>query len=61
MLLVQLQAEACNFIKSNTPPSVFFSLFKLFKRYKIAQSITSILRFFSEHFFNGTTGTAFEY
>ena len=31
---------SCNFTKSNTPPWVFFTLFKLYKWYKIAQHIT---------------------
>ena len=29
--LVKLQAEACNFTKSNTPPWIFFTFFKLNK------------------------------
>ena len=29
LLLVKLQAEACNFTKSNTPPWVFFTFLKL--------------------------------
>ena len=29
LLLVKLQAVACNFTKSNTPPWVFFTFFKL--------------------------------
>ena len=41
-LLVNLQAEACNFTKSNTPPWLFFMFFKLYKRYQIAQRITYI-------------------
>ena len=40
LLLVNLQAEACNFTKSNTPPWVFFTFFKLYKWYQIAQSVT---------------------
>ena len=31
---------ACNFTKSNTPPWVFFTFFKLYRWYKIAQRIT---------------------
>ena len=31
LLLVQLEIEACNFIKSNTPPWVFSTLFILYK------------------------------
>ena len=40
LLLVKLQAEVCNFTKSNIPPWVFFTFFKLYKWYQIAQSIT---------------------
>ena len=40
LLLVKLQAEACNFTKSKTPPWVFFTFFKLYKCYQIAQRIT---------------------
>ena len=29
---------ACNFTKSNTPPWLFFTFFKLYKWYQIAQS-----------------------
>ena len=47
---------ACNFTKINTPPWVFFTFFKLYKWYKIAQCITnswrlivsSILLYFSQ-------------
>ena len=42
LLLVKLQAEACNFTKSNTPSRVFFTFFKLYKWYQIAQSITML-------------------
>ena len=35
-----MQTEACNFTKNNTPPVVFFTFFKLYKWYQIAQSIT---------------------
>ena len=31
LLLVKLQAEACNVTKSNTPPWVFFTFFILHK------------------------------
>ena len=44
LLSVKLQASACNFTKSNTPPWVFFTFSKLCKWYEIAQSITYILR-----------------
>ena len=45
---VKLQASACNFIKINTPPWVFFTFFKLYKCYQIAQRITYILRLSSQ-------------
>ena len=38
LLLGKLQAY--NFTKSNTPPWVFFTFFKLYKWYQIAQNIT---------------------
>ena len=31
LLLVKLQAKAWNFTKSNTPPWLFFTVFKLYK------------------------------
>ena len=37
LLSVKLQAEGCNFTESNTPPWVFFELYKW---YQIAQCIT---------------------
>ena len=40
LLFVKLQAETCNFTKSNAPPWVFFTLFKLYEWYQIAQSST---------------------
>ena len=40
LLLVRLQASAYTFTKSNTPSWVFFTFFKLYKWYQIAQSIT---------------------
>ena len=40
LILVKLQAKACNFIKINNPPLVFFTLFTLYKWYQIAQRIT---------------------
>ena len=43
LVLVKLQASACNFTKINTPTSVFFTFFKLHRWYQIAQSITLIL------------------
>ena len=42
LILVTLQALACNFTKINTLPWVFFTLFKLYKWYQIAQRITYI-------------------
>ena len=39
LLLVKWQAKACSFTNSNTPPWVFFTLFKLCNWYQIAQSI----------------------
>ena len=42
LLLVKLQAEACNFTRSNTPPWVFFTLFKLYEWYQIEQRITYV-------------------
>ena len=36
---------ACNFTKSNTPPWMFFTFFKLYEWYQIAQRITiSVLK-----------------
>ena len=35
LLLVKLQAKACNFTKSNILPRVFFKYFKLYKWYQI--------------------------
>ena len=40
LLLVKFQAEASNFSKSNTPTWVFFTFFKWYKCYQIAQHIT---------------------
>ena len=34
------QAKACNITKSNTPPWVFFTIFKLYRWYLIMQSFT---------------------
>ena len=42
LLYVKLQAEACNFTKSNIPPWVFFTFFKLYEWYQIAQSTTNV-------------------
>ena len=40
LILVKLQAKTCNFTKINTPPWAFFTFFKLWKWYQIAQHIT---------------------
>ena len=37
LILIKLQAEACNFTKINSPPLVFFMFFKLYKWYQITQ------------------------
>ena len=37
------QLTVCNFTKINTPPGVFFTFFKLYKWYQIAQRITYLL------------------
>ena len=42
LLLVSLQTSSSNFTKSNTPPWVFFTFLKLYKRYQIAQSISIV-------------------
>ena len=44
LILVKLQALACNFTKINTPPCVFFTFFKLCKWFQIAQRITYALK-----------------
>ena len=45
LLLVKLQASTCNFTKSNFPPWVFITFFKLYKWYQIAQRITFLKLF----------------
>ena len=40
LILVKLQAEACNFTKINTPLWVFFTFLKLYKWYQIVQCTT---------------------
>ena len=40
LLLVKLQAKTFNFTKSNIPPWVFFTFFKLYKFYQNAQSVS---------------------
>ena len=42
LLLEKLQALACNFTKSNTPPWLFFMFLKLYKWYQIAQHISYV-------------------
>ena len=42
LILVKLQASACNFTKINTPPWVFFTFLKLYKWYQITQRITFV-------------------
>ena len=37
--------EACNFTKISNPPWVFFTFFKLYKWYQIAQRITDYKNF----------------
>ena len=48
--LVKFQAKASNFTKSNTPPWVFITFFKLYKWYQIAQRISNI-QCFQKSFF----------
>ena len=43
LLLVKLQAEACDFTK-RTLLHVFFTLFKSYKWYQIVQSVSHLLR-----------------
>ena len=40
LILEKLQAETCNFTKINPAPWVFFTFFKLYKWYQIAQRTT---------------------
>ena len=40
LLLVKLQVLVCSSTKNNTPPWAFFTFFKLYKCYQIAQRIT---------------------
>ena len=44
LLLVRLQNKARNFTESNTPLWVFFTSFKLYKRYQVVQRITYALQ-----------------
>ena len=43
---IWLQAEACNFTKSNSSPWVFFTFLNLHKCYQIAESASYVLLFF---------------
>ena len=43
LLLVKLQAKVCNLTKSNTPPWIFLTFFKLYEWYQIAQNITCVV------------------
>ena len=55
LILVKLQASACNFNKINTPQCVFFAFFKLYKWHQIAQRITYVdfvFSYFSERFWS---------
>ena len=40
LLLVKLQVKAWNFAESNTAAWVFFTFFKMYKFYHIAQSVS---------------------
>ena len=44
LLLVKLQAETCNFTKSNTLSWVLLTFFKLHKWYQIAQPVSNCLK-----------------
>ena len=48
LLLVKLQASACNFTKSNTPPGVLFKYFELYRWYQIVQSASYDLQAFKD-------------
>ena len=52
LLLVKLQAETWNFTKSNTHPWVLFTFFKLYKWYKIPQSVNISFLFSLKKFEN---------
>ena len=38
----KVEGFSLQFTKSNTPPVVFFTIFKLYKWYQIAQNITNV-------------------
>ena len=46
LLVLKLHAKACNFTKSKSPPWLFFTFFKLYKWYQLAQRITYMTLFF---------------
>ena len=48
LFIGKLQASACNFNESNTPLWVLFMIFKLYKWYKIAQSVSYISLWMTE-------------
>ena len=50
LLLVKLQANACIFTKSSTPPWVLFMSFKLYKWYQMEQSIIILFKQFLKVF-----------
>ena len=52
LILVKLQVSACNFTRINTPLWVFFTFFKLYKRYQIAQHTTNRLWKAGEHLYS---------
>ena len=52
LLLVKLEALACSFTKSNTPPWVFFTFFKLCKWYQIAQQKHIKTKLYNLHIYN---------
>ena len=45
LLLLKMQAKACNFTKINTPSWVFSTFFELYKWYQITQRISYISKF----------------
>ena len=55
LILVKLKAKACIFTKINTAPWAFFTFFKLYKWYQIAQHTTYFTfqcHYYSEYFFH---------
>ena len=50
LILVKLQASACNFTEINTPLWVFFTFFKSYGWYQIAQRIKFVKRSYQEGF-----------